>query len=34
MSTSPRVLTCRVVLDDLKAIVVTAPYYEGEAPTA
>ena len=23
---------CRVVLDDLKAIVVTAPYYEGEAP--
>jgi anti-sigma factor RsiW len=24
---------CRTVLDDLKAIVVTAPYYEGEAPT-
>ena len=24
---------CRIVLDDLKAIVVTAPYYEGEAPT-
>ena len=23
---------CRTVLDDLKAIVVTAPYYEGEAP--
>jgi len=23
---------CRIVLDDLKAIVVTAPYYEGEAP--
>jgi anti-sigma factor RsiW len=23
---------CRLVLDDLKAIVVTAPYYEGEAP--
>lgn len=23
---------CRVVLDDLKAIVVTAPYYEGAAP--
>jgi anti-sigma factor RsiW len=23
---------CRVVLDDLRAIVVTAPYYEGEAP--
>jgi len=25
-------VTCRAVLDDLKAIVVTAPYYEGEAP--
>jgi hypothetical protein len=24
---------CRVVLDDLKAIVVTAPYYEGRAPS-
>ena len=24
---------CRVVLDDLKAIVVTAPYYEGQAPS-
>jgi len=24
---------CRVVLDDLKAIVVTAPYYEGAAPS-
>ena len=24
---------CRAVLDDLKAIVVTAPYYEGQAPT-
>lgn len=24
---------CRVVLDDLKAIVVTAPYYAGEAPS-
>lgn len=24
---------CRAVLDDLRAIVVTAPYYEGQAPS-